>query len=171
MSLHLTLISIRAKICTVSKSCKCHNEASNLLRFCKAVNEAFAHDISLCVNIPLYIFFIFNLACTYHAASPPGSEQERLEFAVNSKRRVLILTLRWANVNTYLLQEEPAAVSFLEVNIPKEEITFNYSGVYLASWWDCSSLQELYGSVSNDCRMLRALKDLVPDLEKVVKLQ
>ncbi|KAJ0059341.1 hypothetical protein NL108_015907, partial [Boleophthalmus pectinirostris] len=85
-----------------------------------------------------------NLVCTYHAASPPGSEQERLEFAVNAKRRVLILTLRWANVHSYLLQEEPAAISFLE---------------------------ELYGSVSNDSRVLRALKDLAADLEKVVKIQ
>lgn len=35
----------------------------------------------------------------------------------------------------------------------------------------CCSLKELYGSVSNDSRTLRGLKDLVPDLEKVVKLQ
>uniref|UniRef100_A0A3B4Z9Z5 Rap guanine nucleotide exchange factor 4-like n=1 Tax=Stegastes partitus TaxID=144197 RepID=A0A3B4Z9Z5_9TELE len=69
--------------------------------------------------------------------------QERLEYALNSKRRALILALRWANTHTYMLQEEPAAISFLE---------------------------ELYGSLSNDSRMLRALKDLVPDLEKVVKL-
>uniref|UniRef100_M4AXN8 Rap guanine nucleotide exchange factor 4b n=1 Tax=Xiphophorus maculatus TaxID=8083 RepID=M4AXN8_XIPMA len=69
---------------------------------------------------------------------------ERLEYTLNNKRRALILTLRWANTHTYLLQEEPAAVSFLE---------------------------ELYGSVSNDSRTLRGLKDLVPDLEKVVKLQ
>uniref|UniRef100_A0A3Q0SXC3 Rap guanine nucleotide exchange factor 4b n=1 Tax=Amphilophus citrinellus TaxID=61819 RepID=A0A3Q0SXC3_AMPCI len=93
---------------------------------------------------PVAFLFAFNLVCTYHAASPPGSEQERLEYALNSKRRALIMTLRWANTHTYLLQEEPAAVSFLE---------------------------ELYGSLSNDSRMLRALKDLVPDLEKVVKLQ
>ncbi|KAM7379160.1 hypothetical protein PAMP_004730 [Pampus punctatissimus] len=43
-----------------------------------------------------------------------------------------------------MLQEEPATISFLE---------------------------ELYGSLSNDSRMLRALKDLVLDLEKVIKLQ
>ncbi|XP_029970158.1 rap guanine nucleotide exchange factor 4-like isoform X1 [Salarias fasciatus] len=83
------------------------------------------------------------LMAHYHAASPPGPEQDRLEYALNSKRRVVILALRWANTHTYLLQEEPAAISFLE---------------------------ELYGSLSNDSRMLRALKDLVPDLEKVVKL-
>ncbi|KAM4727765.1 rap guanine nucleotide exchange factor 4-like isoform 1-T1 [Anableps anableps] len=83
------------------------------------------------------------LMAHYHVASPPGSEQERLEYTLNNKRRALILTLRWANTHTYLLQEEPAAISFLE---------------------------ELYGSVSNDSRTLRGLKDLVPDLEKVVKL-
>ncbi|XP_075339771.1 rap guanine nucleotide exchange factor 4-like isoform X1 [Odontesthes bonariensis] len=83
------------------------------------------------------------LMAHYHTASPPGSEQDRLEHTLNSKRRILILALRWANTHTYLLQEEPAAVSFLE---------------------------ELYGSVANDSRMLRGLKDLVPDLEKAVKL-
>ncbi|XP_074544800.1 rap guanine nucleotide exchange factor 4-like [Halichoeres trimaculatus] len=83
------------------------------------------------------------LMAHYHTAAPPGSEQERLEYAINSKRRALILALRWVNTHSYLLQEEPAAISFLE---------------------------ELYGSVSNDSRILRALKDLVPDLEKVVKL-
>uniref|UniRef100_A0A1A8K6M6 Rap guanine nucleotide exchange factor (GEF) 4 n=1 Tax=Nothobranchius kuhntae TaxID=321403 RepID=A0A1A8K6M6_NOTKU len=83
------------------------------------------------------------LMAHYHAASPPGSEPERLEYSLNNKRRVLILALRWANTHTYLLQEEPAAISFLE---------------------------ELYGSASNDSRTLRGMKDLIPDLEKVVKL-
>ncbi|XP_076600444.1 rap guanine nucleotide exchange factor 4-like isoform X1 [Chaetodon auriga] len=83
------------------------------------------------------------LMAHYHAASPPGPEQEKLEYALNSKRRAVILALRWANTLTYMLQEEPAAISFLE---------------------------ELYGSLSTDSRTLRALKDLVPDLEKVVKL-
>ncbi|XP_076000723.1 rap guanine nucleotide exchange factor 4-like isoform X1 [Genypterus blacodes] len=83
------------------------------------------------------------LMAHYLAATPPGSEQERLEYAVNIKRRALSMTLRWANAHGYLLQEEPAAISFLE---------------------------ELYGSVSNDSRILRVLKDFAPDLEKVVKL-
>lgn len=53
--------------------------------------------------------------CTYHTATPPGSEQEKFEYALNTKRRALVLALRWANTHTYLLQEEPAAISFLEV--------------------------------------------------------
>ncbi|XP_041698603.1 rap guanine nucleotide exchange factor 4-like isoform X2 [Coregonus clupeaformis] len=86
------------------------------------------------------------LMAHYHAVAPPGSEQERLEYAVTCKRRVLNLALRWAAVHKHHLQEEPAALTFLE---------------------------ELYGSVSsvsNDSRILRALKDFVPDLEKIVKL-
>ncbi|XP_041752519.1 rap guanine nucleotide exchange factor 4 isoform X2 [Coregonus clupeaformis] len=83
------------------------------------------------------------LMAHYHAVAPPGSDQERLEYAATCKRRVLNLALRWAAVHTHHLQEEPAALTFLE---------------------------ELYGSVSNDSRILRALKDFVPDLEKVVKL-
>lgn len=63
--------------------------------------------------------FLFNPVCTYHAASPPGSEQEKMEYALNSKRRALILALRWANAHTYMLQEEPAAVTFLEVTSHK----------------------------------------------------
>uniref|UniRef100_A0A8C5GJD0 Rap guanine nucleotide exchange factor 4 n=1 Tax=Gouania willdenowi TaxID=441366 RepID=A0A8C5GJD0_GOUWI len=93
---------------------------------------------------PLLMVLLFNPVRTYHTAAPPGPEQERLECALNTKRRALVLALRWANTHSYLLQEEPAALSFLE---------------------------ELYTSVSNDCRILRALKDLLPDLEAVVKLQ
>uniref|UniRef100_A0A087XZR9 Rap guanine nucleotide exchange factor 4b n=1 Tax=Poecilia formosa TaxID=48698 RepID=A0A087XZR9_POEFO len=96
-----------------------------------------------CVFMPNSQLCPLLMAQYYHVVSPPGSEQERLEYTLNNKRRALILTLRWANTHTYLLQEEPAAISFLE---------------------------ELYGSVSNDSRTLRGLKDLVPDLEKVVKL-
>uniref|UniRef100_A0A8D3C1U0 Rap guanine nucleotide exchange factor 4-like n=1 Tax=Scophthalmus maximus TaxID=52904 RepID=A0A8D3C1U0_SCOMX len=70
--------------------------------------------------------------------------QERLEYALNSKRKAVILALRWANTHTYMLQEDPAAISFLE---------------------------ELYGSITNDSRMLRALKDLVPDVEKIATFQ
>uniref|UniRef100_A0A8D3DIG4 Rap guanine nucleotide exchange factor (GEF) 4 n=1 Tax=Scophthalmus maximus TaxID=52904 RepID=A0A8D3DIG4_SCOMX len=67
-----------------------------------------------------------------------------LEYALNSKRKAVILALRWANTHTYMLQEDPAAISFLE---------------------------ELYGSITNDSRMLRALKDLVPDVEKIATFQ
>lgn len=77
--------------------------------------------------------FIFNLEPTYHAASPPGSEQERLEYALTCKRRALILALRWANTHTFLLQEEPAAISFLEVNM--SEISIQLHNLHRCSAW------------------------------------
>ena len=64
----------------------------------------------------IVVCYIFNPVCTYHAGAPPGSEQERLEYAVTCKRRVLNLALRWAAVHTHHLQEEPAALIFLEVH-------------------------------------------------------
>lgn len=116
--------------------------------------------------------------CTYHAVSPPGSEQERLEYALNNKRRALILALRWANTHSYLLQEEPAALSFLEVNLNQlwAAVKKYYSNCVKVKKKKKNSsnsvlLQELYGSLSNDSRVLRALKDFVPDLEKIVQLQ
>ncbi|KAG5261559.1 hypothetical protein AALO_G00285660 [Alosa alosa] len=80
--------------------------------------------------------------CTYHAQSSQGSEQERLDYAVGSKRRVLSLALRWTNMLAHNLLEEDTALSFLE---------------------------ELFGFVANDARVLRPLKDLHTDLEKIVK--
>uniref|UniRef100_A0A8C7KZW2 Rap guanine nucleotide exchange factor 4 n=1 Tax=Oncorhynchus kisutch TaxID=8019 RepID=A0A8C7KZW2_ONCKI len=100
-----------------------------------------------CVFMPNSLFCQLLMAQYPFSLSPPllsDPTQERLEYAVTCKRRVLNLALRWAAVHTHHLQEEPAALIFLE---------------------------ELYGSVSNDSRILRALKDFVPDLEKVVKLQ
>ncbi|CAL8312009.1 unnamed protein product, partial [Gadus morhua 'NCC'] len=86
---------------------------------------------------------------THHSEPDPAVDDfvlmqcERVEYTVAIKRKVLTLALRWASTHSYLLQEEPAALAFLE---------------------------ELYGSVTNDSRMLRALKDFVVDVEKVVKL-
>uniref|UniRef100_A0AAR2JNF1 Rap guanine nucleotide exchange factor (GEF) 4 n=1 Tax=Pygocentrus nattereri TaxID=42514 RepID=A0AAR2JNF1_PYGNA len=44
-----------------------------------------------------------------------GSEQERMDYAVASKRRVLSLALRWANLQAHHLLEDDTALSFLEV--------------------------------------------------------
>uniref|UniRef100_A0A8C2DJ11 Rap guanine nucleotide exchange factor 4 n=1 Tax=Cyprinus carpio TaxID=7962 RepID=A0A8C2DJ11_CYPCA len=49
-----------------------------------------------------------------------GSEQERLDYSVASKRRVLSLALRWAALQGHHLLEDDTALSFLEViNIHK----------------------------------------------------
>ncbi|MGH0120375.1 UNVERIFIED_CONTAM: hypothetical protein FKN15_039178, partial [Acipenser sinensis] len=70
------------------------------------------------------------------------SEQEKMDYALNNKRRVIRLVLQWAKVCGELLQEEEASVAFLE---------------------------DFYMSVSDDSRMIPALKDQLPELEKTVK--
>uniref|UniRef100_A0AAY4ETC7 Rap guanine nucleotide exchange factor 4 n=1 Tax=Denticeps clupeoides TaxID=299321 RepID=A0AAY4ETC7_9TELE len=52
---------------------------------------------------------------TYHSQSSQGSEQERLDYAVASKRRVVNLALRWATLLNHNLLEEDTALGFLEV--------------------------------------------------------
>uniref|UniRef100_A0A663MGC7 Rap guanine nucleotide exchange factor 4 n=1 Tax=Athene cunicularia TaxID=194338 RepID=A0A663MGC7_ATHCN len=71
-----------------------------------------------------------------------GTEQEKMDYALNNKRRVIRLVLQWAALYGDLLQEDEAAMAFLE---------------------------EFYVSVSDDTRMIAALKEQLPELEKVVK--
>uniref|UniRef100_A0A8C1YK08 Zgc:171558 n=1 Tax=Cyprinus carpio TaxID=7962 RepID=A0A8C1YK08_CYPCA len=53
--------------------------------------------------------------CTYHSQASQGSEQERLDYSVASKRRVFSLALRWATLQGHHLLEDDTALSFLEV--------------------------------------------------------
>ncbi|KAL7865629.1 hypothetical protein SRHO_G00108760 [Serrasalmus rhombeus] len=71
-----------------------------------------------------------------------GSDQERLDYALNNKRRVIRLVLQWAAINTDHLQEEESSLAFL---------------------------QEFYMAVSEDARLIPALKEQLPELEKVLK--
>uniref|UniRef100_A0A8D0GAY9 Rap guanine nucleotide exchange factor 4 n=1 Tax=Sphenodon punctatus TaxID=8508 RepID=A0A8D0GAY9_SPHPU len=71
-----------------------------------------------------------------------GTEQEKMDYALNNKRRVIRLVLQWAALYGDLLHEDEAAMAFLE---------------------------EFYVSVSDDTRMITALKEQLPELEKTVK--
>jgi len=82
------------------------------------------------------------LVAHYHAQASQGTEQEKMDYALNNKRRVIRLVLQWAAVYGDALQEDDVAVAFLE---------------------------EFYVSVSDDARMIAALKDQLPELEKIVK--
>lgn len=65
-----------------------------------------------------------------------------MDYALNNKRRVIRLVLQWAAMYGDILQEDDVAMAFLE---------------------------EFYVSVSDDARMLAALKEQLPELEKIVK--
>uniref|UniRef100_A0A9J8AAU5 Rap guanine nucleotide exchange factor 4 n=1 Tax=Cyprinus carpio carpio TaxID=630221 RepID=A0A9J8AAU5_CYPCA len=87
------------------------------------------------------VFMPISQLCPALLASQ-GSEQERLDYSVASKRRVFSLALRWATLQGHHLLEDDTALSFLE---------------------------ELHGFVSNDARVLRPLKELLPELERILK--
>ncbi|KAM5280550.1 rap guanine nucleotide exchange factor 4 isoform 8-T8 [Ctenodactylus gundi] len=82
------------------------------------------------------------LVAQYPLVPSQGSEQEKLDYALNNKRRVIRLVLQWAATYGDLLQEDDVAMAFLE---------------------------EFYVSVSDDARMIAALKEQLPELEKIVK--
>ncbi|XP_036395990.1 rap guanine nucleotide exchange factor 4-like [Megalops cyprinoides] len=82
------------------------------------------------------------LMAHYNAQASQGSEQEKLDYALSSKRRVIRLVLQWASLYGDHLQEEEATLAFLE---------------------------EFYVSVSDDSRLIPALKEQLPELEKIVK--
>uniref|UniRef100_A0A8C4SEY2 Rap guanine nucleotide exchange factor 4 n=1 Tax=Erpetoichthys calabaricus TaxID=27687 RepID=A0A8C4SEY2_ERPCA len=71
-----------------------------------------------------------------------GTEQEKLDYALNNKRRVIRLVLQWATVWGDHLQEEETSIAFLD---------------------------EFFISVSDDSRIIPALKEQLPELEKIVK--
>ncbi|KAF4087014.1 hypothetical protein AMELA_G00090710 [Ameiurus melas] len=76
------------------------------------------------------------------AQASQGSDQERIDYALNNKRRVIRLVLQWAAINTPHLQEEESSLAFL---------------------------QDFYMSVSEDAKHIPALKDQLPELESVLK--
>ncbi|KTF78556.1 hypothetical protein cypCar_00038535, partial [Cyprinus carpio] len=82
------------------------------------------------------------LSFTYHAQPSQGSEQERVEYALNNKRRVIRLVLQWAAINTDHLQEEDSSFNFL---------------------------QEFNETVCEESRLIPALKDQLPELEKIIR--
>lgn len=59
--------------------------------------------------------FIFNPWCTYHAQASQGCEQERMDYTLNNKRRVIRLVMQWAAVHGDHLQDEEDSVAFLQV--------------------------------------------------------
>ncbi|XP_026151929.1 rap guanine nucleotide exchange factor 4 isoform X2 [Mastacembelus armatus] len=78
----------------------------------------------------------------YHAQALQGSEHEKLDYTLNNKRRVIRLVMQWAAVHGDHLQEEDVSLAFLE---------------------------EFVTAISNDAKLIPALRDQLSELERVVK--
>uniref|UniRef100_A0A3B4VGG6 Rap guanine nucleotide exchange factor 4 n=1 Tax=Seriola dumerili TaxID=41447 RepID=A0A3B4VGG6_SERDU len=72
-----------------------------------------------------------------------GSEQEKLDYTLNNKRRVIRLVMQWAAVHADHQQEEDNLVAFLE---------------------------EFLMAVSNDAKAIAALRDQVTELDRIHKI-
>uniref|UniRef100_H3DHS0 Rap guanine nucleotide exchange factor 4 n=1 Tax=Tetraodon nigroviridis TaxID=99883 RepID=H3DHS0_TETNG len=82
------------------------------------------------------------LMAHYHAQASQGCEQERMDYTLNNKRRVIRLVMQWAALHGDHLQDEEDSVVFL---------------------------QEFLVAVSNDAKVLPALRDQLAKLETTVK--
>ncbi|XP_049905332.1 rap guanine nucleotide exchange factor 4 isoform X1 [Epinephelus moara] len=82
------------------------------------------------------------LMAHYHAQASQGSEQEKLDYTFNNKRRVIRLVMQWAAVHGDHLQEEDVSVAFIE---------------------------EFLMAVSHDAKAIPALRDQLTELERSVK--
>ncbi|KAK5861003.1 hypothetical protein PBY51_022434 [Eleginops maclovinus] len=82
------------------------------------------------------------LLAQYPFVALQGSEQEKLDYTLNNKRRVIRLVMQWAAVHGDHLLEEDVCVSFLE---------------------------EFLMAVSKDAESIPALRDQLTELERTVK--
>uniref|UniRef100_A0A8C9ZB07 Rap guanine nucleotide exchange factor 4 n=1 Tax=Sander lucioperca TaxID=283035 RepID=A0A8C9ZB07_SANLU len=88
------------------------------------------------------VFIPNNQLCPVLMASQ-GSEQEKLDYTLNNKRRVIRLVMQWAAVHGSHLEEEDVSVAFLE---------------------------EFLMAVSNDAKAIPALRDQLTELERSHKV-
>ncbi|XP_035995200.1 rap guanine nucleotide exchange factor 4 isoform X2 [Fundulus heteroclitus] len=80
------------------------------------------------------------LRAHYHAQASQGSELEKLDYTLNNKRRVIWLLMKWAAVHGQHLQQE-----------------------------DVVFLEEFLMAVSDDAKVLPALRDQLTELERTIK--
>uniref|UniRef100_A0A673AMA6 Rap guanine nucleotide exchange factor (GEF) 4 n=1 Tax=Sphaeramia orbicularis TaxID=375764 RepID=A0A673AMA6_9TELE len=83
------------------------------------------------------------LMAQYPFTASQGSEQEKLDYTLNNKRRVIRLVMQWAAAHGDHLQQEDVAVAFLE---------------------------RFFMAVSDDAKVILPLRDQLTELERIVKL-
>ncbi|XP_047227501.1 rap guanine nucleotide exchange factor 4 isoform X5 [Girardinichthys multiradiatus] len=76
----------------------------------------------------------------YHAQASEGSDLEKLDYTLNNKRRVIRLVMKWAAMHGEHLQQE-----------------------------DMVFLEEFLMGVSEDAKVLLALRDQMTELERIIK--
>lgn len=89
---------------------------------------------------------------------------------LNNKRRVICLVMQWASVHSERLQEEAASVAFLEV-VSSSRVTLSVDVclVILNLSFNLLFSKEFFVAVSNDAKVIPALRDQLTKLEAVVK--
>uniref|UniRef100_A0A1A7Y8G6 Rap guanine nucleotide exchange factor (GEF) 4 n=1 Tax=Iconisemion striatum TaxID=60296 RepID=A0A1A7Y8G6_9TELE len=118
----------------------------HLLEMMRLDSQLTESDSALDDFVLMHCVFIPNsqlcpvLRSHYQAQALQGSEQEKLDYTLNSKRRVICLVMKWAAVHGEQLQQENRAF-----------------------------LEELLRAASDDAKVLPALRDQLTQLERIVK--
>ncbi|KAK7939574.1 hypothetical protein WMY93_002900 [Mugilogobius chulae] len=101
----------------------------------------FMPNTQLCpVLLAQYPFYC--CLCTYHAQASQGSEQEKLDYTLNNKRRVIRLVMQWGALHGDYLLEDHVSVMFME---------------------------EFLLAVSEDAKVIPVLRDQLAELQRFVK--
>uniref|UniRef100_A0A3Q2XV59 Rap guanine nucleotide exchange factor 4 n=1 Tax=Hippocampus comes TaxID=109280 RepID=A0A3Q2XV59_HIPCM len=87
----------------------------HLLEMMRMDSQFSASDAALDDFVLMHCVFMPNIQLCPVLMASPGSEQEKLDYALNNKRRVIRLVVRWATLHGDQLQEEDTSVVFLEV--------------------------------------------------------
>ncbi|XP_054642618.1 rap guanine nucleotide exchange factor 4 isoform X2 [Dunckerocampus dactyliophorus] len=120
----------------------------HLLEMMRMDSQCSESDASLNDFVLMHCVFMPNgqlcpaLMAHYHAQASQGSEQEKLDYTLNNKRRVICLVMQWVALHGDHLQEDDVSVAFLE---------------------------DFLMAVSNDAKALPPLHEQLSELEKLVK--
>uniref|UniRef100_A0A3B3YKQ4 Rap guanine nucleotide exchange factor (GEF) 4 n=1 Tax=Poecilia mexicana TaxID=48701 RepID=A0A3B3YKQ4_9TELE len=114
----------------------------HLLEMMRSDSQFTESDSALDDFVLTHCVFIPNsrLCPVYHAQASQDSEMEKLDYTLNNKRRVIRLVMKWAAVHGEHLQQQ-----------------------------DMVFLEEFLVAVSEDAKVLPALRDQLTELEKIIK--
>uniref|UniRef100_A0A8D3AVJ2 Rap guanine nucleotide exchange factor 4 n=1 Tax=Scophthalmus maximus TaxID=52904 RepID=A0A8D3AVJ2_SCOMX len=115
----------------------------HLLEMMRLDSQFTESDAALEDFVLMHCVFIPNSQLCPVLMALQGSEQEKLDYTLNNKRRVIRLVTQWAAVHGYQLQEEDASVAFL---------------------------QEFFMAASDDAKAIPAIRDQLTELGRIHKV-